>query len=77
MNVTDITDEYDNMTPTNCTDNEYNNDIIIPTLLFTIPCGLSFLCLISLMVYFLIKSLFNKVKKTHSNKIINMFVIHI
>ena len=38
MNVTNITDDYDNMTPTNCTDNEYNIDIIIPTILFTIPC---------------------------------------
>ena len=50
MNVTNITADYDNMTSTKCTDNEYNFDIIIPTLLFTIPCGLSFLCLMSLMV---------------------------
>ena len=34
--------------------NDCNIDIIIPALLFTIPCGLSFLCLISLMVYTLI-----------------------
>ena len=38
----------------NCTLNENNVDIIIPTLLQTIPCGLSFLCLVSLMVYTLI-----------------------
>ena len=56
MNITNITDldnitEYDN----NTTDiNDCNIDIIIPALLFTIPCGLSFICLISLMVYTLI-----------------------
>ena len=56
MNITNITDDYDNITDTiDC-----NIDIIIPALLFTIPCGLSFLCLISLMVYTLIKPLFNK-----------------
>ena len=64
MNVTD----YDNMTDdyhdslsinNNCTINEKRIDIIIPALLFTIPCGLSFLCLLSLMVYTIIKPLFN------------------
>ena len=65
MNITNVTD-YDNMTDDyndslsinkNCTDNENNIDIFIPALIFTIPCGLSFLCLISLMVYTLIKPL--------------------
>ena len=56
MNITNNTDDYDNTTDTN----NCNIDIIIPALLFTIPCGLSFLCLISLMVYTLIKPLFNK-----------------
>ena len=51
--------EYDNMTLSNCTFNENDIDIIVPTLLLTIPCGLSFLCLMSLMVYTLIKPLFN------------------
>ena len=65
MNVINITDldnitDYDDMSSCNCTDSEYNIDIIIPVLLFTIPCGLSFLCLMSLMVYTLIKSLFNE-----------------
>ena len=65
MNIINITDldnitDYDDTSPYNCTDSEYNIDIIIPALLFTIPCGLSFLCLISLMVYTLIKPLFNK-----------------
>ena len=62
MNVTD----YDNMTDdyislsinNNCTNNEISIEIIIP--LFTIfPCGMSLLCLISLMMYTLIKPFFN------------------
>ena len=69
MNISDITDtiddyknitDYDNMTTSNCTDSENDIEIIIPALLFTIPCGLSFICLMSLMVYTLIKPLFNK-----------------
>ena len=64
MNVSD----YDNMTDdyndslsikNNCTLNENNIDIFLPSLLLTIPCGLPFLCLLSLMVYTLIKPLFN------------------
>ena len=52
MNITNVTDydnitssnysDYDNMTSFNCTINENIIDIIIPALLFTIPCGLSF-----------------------------------
>ena len=62
-NVTDdydnITNDYDNITFTKCTDGEFNIDLIIPSLLLTIPCGLSFLYLLSLFVYTLIKPLFN------------------
>ena len=67
MYITNVTD-YDNMTDdyndtlslnNNCTINENNIDITLPTLIFTIPCGLSFLCLISLIVCTLIKPLFN------------------
>ena len=54
-----VTSSNGNMTLSNCTLNENDSDINIPTLLFTIPCGLSFLCLMSLMVYSLIKPLFN------------------
>ena len=56
-----MTDDYnDNLSMKNkCTNNENDIDIIIPTLLLTIPCGLSFLCLMSLMVYTIIKPLFN------------------
>ena len=69
MYVTNITDDYDNptssnytdMTLSNCTNNENNLEIMIP--LFTlIPCGISFICLISLMVYTLIKHLLNNKK---------------
>ena len=65
MNIINVTDldnitDYDDTSSCNCTDSENDIDIIIPVLLFTIPCGLSFLCLISLMVYTLIKPLFNK-----------------
>ena len=65
MYLTNVTD-YDNMTDgynktlsSNCTIDENIIDIIIPTLLLTKPCGLSFLFLISFMVYTLIKPLFN------------------
>ena len=51
MYVLNITDNYDIITFANSTDNENNNDIIIPTLLLTIPCGLSILCLMNLMIY--------------------------
>ena len=61
MYITNVTD-YDNLTLCNCTniDNNDNNiEIIIP--LFTIiPCGLSLICLISLMAYTLIESLLSK-----------------
>ena len=62
MNITNITDDYDNITEYDKTTdkNDCNIDIIIPALLFTIPCGLSFLCLISLMVYTLVKPLITK-----------------
>ena len=62
INVTDLDNitDYDNTTTCNCTDSDNNIDIFIPALLFTIPCGLSFLCLLSLMVYTLIKPLIRK-----------------
>ena len=70
MYITNVTDfdnftDYEiitstNTTTCNCTDIEYNIDIIIPAFLLTILCGLSFLCLMSFMVYTLIKPLFIK-----------------
>ena len=52
-----LTDDYDNFTFSNCTDEENIIDIIIPTLILTIPCGSSFLCLMSSMIYTLTKPL--------------------
>ena len=60
MYITDVTIDYGNMTNVNCRVTENNIDIFIPSLLLTIPCGLPFLCLMSLMVYTLIEPLFNK-----------------
>ena len=51
--------DYDNMILTNCTNNENNIDIVIQ-LITIIPCGMSLICLISLMAYTLIKPLFKK-----------------
>ena len=56
MNVTDYdnrTDDYNDSLSIN------NFDIFLPTLILLLPCGVSFLCLISLMVYTSIKPLFN------------------
>ena len=66
-NVTDydnMTDDYNNtlLLNNNFTGNENNIDIFTPKLLFTTPCGLSFLCLMSLMVYTLFKRLINNEK---------------
>ena len=58
-NCTDILNGYDNNTISICTNNESDTDKIIPSLLLTIPCGLSFLCMLSLMVYTSIKPLLN------------------
>ena len=59
MYITNITDEYNNTLSinNNCTNIDTNIEIIIH--LFTIiPCGMSLICLMSLMVYTLIKPLF-------------------
>ena len=58
-NYDNITSSNDNMTLSNCTFNENDIDITVATFLLTIPCGLSFLCLMSLMVYTIIKPLFD------------------
>ena len=58
MYITNITDDYKDTISKfkECTNNDNNIEIIIP--LFTIiPCGLSLICLISLMVNILIKTL--------------------
>ena len=60
-NYANMTDEYNDTLSIyiNSTNDDNNMEIIIPS--FTIiPCSLSFLCLLSLMVYTLIKLLFNE-----------------
>ena len=57
MYVLIYSDNYDNITITNCTENENNFDIKVPTSLITIPSGLSLLCLLSLMIDTMIKPL--------------------
>ena len=62
MNATDydkMTDDYNDSLSinNNCTINENNIEIILLTLLLTIPCGLSFLGLMSFMIYTLLKPL--------------------
>ena len=67
MNITNVTDydnitDSDNMTLCNCTNNDNNDtniEIVIP-LLTIIPCGMSLICLISIMVYTLVKPLIKK-----------------
>ena len=56
-NYRDLLIDSINLSLSNCTIDENNIDIIIPILLLTIPCGLSILGLLCLMVYTLIKPL--------------------
>ena len=68
MNIINVTD-YDDITDfdttiCNCTNNGDNDtntniEIVIP-IITIIPCVTSFICLLSLMIYTLIKPLFNK-----------------
>ena len=63
MYITNNIDDYNDTLSinNNCTNNDNNFEIIIP--LFTVmPCGMSFICLISLMVYTFIKPLSSKKK---------------
>ena len=55
MNITDDNNDTNILDDNNC-----DIDIIIHVLLISIPCGISFLCLISIMVYTLVKPLINK-----------------
>ena len=61
MYITNITDDYNDILSfnNNCTNNDKNNELVIPLILI-IPCAFSLTCLISLMVYTLIKPLINK-----------------
>ena len=60
MYVTNITDDYDNITFTNCTNSENEDmNIIFKYLLLSIPTIILLFSLIVLMIYTLIKPLFN------------------
>ena len=61
MYITNITDDYNDTLSINniCTNNDKNIEIVIP-LNTKVPCGMSLVCLISLMVYTLVKPLINK-----------------
>ena len=67
MNIINVTDydnitDSDNMVLCNCTNNDNNDtniEIVIP-LITILPCVISLICLLSLMVYTLIKPLFKK-----------------
>ena len=60
MYIINITDEYnDTLSKSkNCTNTDKNIEKIIPLFLI-IPCGMSLICLISLVAYTLLKPLFN------------------
>ena len=60
MFVLNITDEYDKITFTKCTDSGNNFEITKPILLLTKVYSLSVLCLIGLMIYTMLKTLFSK-----------------
>ena len=62
MYITNITaDYYDTLSVNNnCTNNDNSNIEIVIPLITIIPCGMSLIYLISLMVYTLVKHLINK-----------------
>ena len=61
MYITNITDDYNDIlsVSNNCTDNDNNIEIVIP-LITIVPCGMSLVCLISLIVNTLVKPLIRK-----------------
>ena len=61
MYITNITNDYNDTLSinNNCINNDNNIEIVIP-LITVIPCGLSLICLLSLMVYTLVKPLLRK-----------------
>ena len=62
MYITNITDDYNDTLSINinCTNNDSSNIEIVIPLNTTVPYGMSLICLISLLVYTLIKPLINK-----------------
>ena len=62
MYITIITDGYNDTLSVNnnCINNENSNIEIVIPLLTIIPCGMSLICVISLMIYVLVKPLITK-----------------
>ena len=62
MYIANVTDHYnDNLSINkNCTNNDNSNIEIVTPLITIVPCGMSLICLISRMVYTLIKPSINK-----------------
>ena len=58
MNITKITDDYKNTLISNSSNNEDNNSANI--VITIVPCGISLIPLISIMVYTLVKPLIHK-----------------
>ena len=62
MNISNITDTFNENLISNCTDKDIENDddIIIRAKMFVIPSGMLFFFLMSIMTYALVKPLINK-----------------
>ena len=62
MYITNVIDDYNDtlLVNDNCTNNDKSKIEIVIPLITIIPCGMSLICLISLMVYTLVKPLMNK-----------------
>ena len=60
MNISNVTDTFNDSLISNSTDIENDDDIIIKAMMFVIPSGILFLFLMSIMTYTLIKPLFSK-----------------
>ena len=58
MYGSNITEDYDSIT-NNCTYNDDDNNIIFKYLLFSIPSSILLFSVISLMIYTIVKTLFN------------------
>ena len=62
MYIANVTDDYNDTISinNNCENNDNSKIEIVIPLITIVPCGMSFICLISLMVYTIIKPLINK-----------------
>ena len=64
MNISNVTDTFNDSLISNCTDideNDDGDDINIKAMMFVIPSGILFLFLMSIMTYTLIKPLLRKI----------------